>query len=127
MGTNYYHRTSICECCDRYDEQHIGKSHIMFEAPLYHDPANPYPPKPAVRSWSEWKERLLAGGEVWDEYGDQHKVEDFIAAVESSSPEARRRQYDHVKRVRPDMCDFEAFDCDWLDADGFSFHAGPFS
>jgi len=26
MGTNYYHRTNICEKCGRFDETHIGKS-----------------------------------------------------------------------------------------------------
>lgn len=26
MGTNYYAIKNLCECCNRSDEEHIGKS-----------------------------------------------------------------------------------------------------
>jgi hypothetical protein len=31
MGTNYFLRKNICKCCDRYDEQHIGKKSFGWQ------------------------------------------------------------------------------------------------
>ena len=129
MGTNYYHRTAICECCGRYDEQHICKSRTTFEGVVRYQDTPPYWVV-VVDSWQAWKSHIQAEGEVWDEYGEQWKVEDFIDAVEVTKPENRRRQWEWMVRHRPeDVVDapLAADGKTWLDADGFSFYGGAFS
>lgn len=115
MGTNFYHRTAICEHCGRYDEHHICKSMTSFQG---------YPDLD-VMSWQDWKRRIRAGGEVWNEYGDQIPTEDFIRDVELEDMQERRRQYDWVKAhsLPYDTEDQKT----WLDPDGYTFYAGDFS
>ena len=121
MGTNYYHRFNHCDCCGRYDERHICKSMVMFRG---YRPAPDWPDEfagPLLTSWRQWREALRQEGEVWDECGRQFDVQQFIAAVESTDPDSRRRQFEWVQAhgtVR---------DKDWLDGDGFSFYDGEFS
>lgn len=126
MGTNYYHRYNHCDCCGRYDERHICKSMVTFRG---YRPDSDWPDDftgPLLTSWRQWKAELLAGGSVWNEYGDALDTAEFIAAVESTRPDSRRRQYDRVQENayrhpgRPT-------DQDWLDGDGFSFYGGEFS
>lgn len=71
MGTNYHARFNVCECCDRYDDVHIGKSMSTFRA--YPKPAE-WDSLPAgltepIESWSDWF-KLLEDGTVpiFDEY-----------------------------------------------------------
>ena len=120
MGTNYYHRFGHCDCCGRYDERHIGKSMTMFRG-YRPDPDWPGDTTPTITSWQEWKAALRADGQIVDEYGREHDVEEFITAVEATDPDRRRRQFDWVQQYGATR------DNDWLDADGFSFYAGEFS
>jgi hypothetical protein len=91
---------------------HICKSHTSFQGKVFN-------------SWAAWR-NFLENNEwnltIRDEYGHEHDVAQFVADVESTSPEARSRQHqwmvDHYKpHERPD---------DWRDPDGFSFHRGEF-
>jgi hypothetical protein len=118
MGTNHYHRYNHCDCCGRYDERHIGKSWGMFQG--YRDEDEKAP----VTSWQGWKATLRADGEVWDEYGQQVDVEEFITDVEATDSVRRRRQYDWV---RDHHSYGRAMEHDWLDADGFSFTDNEFT
>lgn len=136
MGTNYFWRHNICTCCNRYDQMHICKSLVSFEGHFSKpdwDVANsrPIPALPLVTSWAEWKGVIRAGGEVWDEYGVRHDVEEFIARVEATDPAVRRRQYEwcveHPDRVPVRDIDRVGERGEWLDADGFSFYGGEFS
>lgn len=128
MGTNYYHRTNICACCDRYDEQHICKSLTNFEAPIRWLDEAPYGPVVVLSSWAEWKQRLReVPGQVWNEYGEQLDVEEFIQRVEATSAEGRGRQYEWMREHQPERTGRVAPDCQWVDADGFSFYGGGFS
>lgn len=125
MGANYYHRFAHCDCCGRYDERHIGKSLVMFRG---YRPDPDWPDDftgPVLASWQQWKEALSKEGEVWDEYGRQHDVQQFIADVESTDPVRRRRQYDWMQQHSAEY--FLELDHDWLDADGFSFTGREFS
>lgn len=125
MGTAFYHRTNICACCDRYDEQHICNSHISFEALMEWPDEMSTERVVVVGSWQEWKARLVAiPGEVWDEYGKQIPVEQFIADVESAPMDRRRWQYDWVVRNPSSFTrasEAPEPDATWLDADGFTF------
>lgn len=131
MGTNYYHRTSICSCCGRYDETHICKSHISFEAITeWQDDGNLIV---TVGTWTQWRERLLADGEVWNQYGEHIPTTTFIADVESVTLENRRRQYDwcvehqHAGWRDIPISDDPHPDAEWLDPLGYSFSGRPFS
>lgn len=124
MGANYYHRFGHCDCCGRYDERHICKSLVMFQG-YRPDPDWPEDPTPTLVTWEGWKLALRADGTVWDEYGREHDVESFIADVEATKPEYRRRQYDWVQENRYGYG--RDADSDWLDPDGFSFCNREFS
>lgn len=75
----------------------------------------------SIRSWARWKACLRVTGIVVDEYGTQHDVEDFIAEVERTTPENRRRQFDMV------VAEGGERDSDWICPDGFSFTWNDFS
>ena len=85
MGTNYYWRHDICECCNRSNTLHIGKDSggwtFSFQA---HD----YPP---IRSYQMWLENLRADGIIEDEYGKEVSLEDFMQMVERK----RKEKHDH--------------------------------
>lgn len=128
MGTNYYHRSNICECCGRFDEQHICKSMTMFNGVVRWLDEKPYGFVVTVPSWQDWKARLVAGGEVWDEYGERWDTDQFIERVEVTDADDRGSQHAWIVRNRPELASDGPEDSrDWLDADGFSFHGGEFS
>ena len=120
MGTNYYWRRDFCGQCGRYDEVHVCKSLISFQGSPMADELGR-----TVVSWQDWK-RLLTedAAEIVDEYGNEYTADEFIAKVEATDPEARRRQFDYVRQqvatigIGPDL--------NWLDSDGFSFYGGEF-
>ncbi len=120
MGTNYYHRTNICSCCGRYDENHIGKSsggwtfgfHGEKEWDLDLNPLG------VVASLSDWKLRLEKG-KIFDEYGVEISLEDFLKLVESKK-DAKLNHTEYCREHHPsEKC--------WLDDDGNSFAEGEFS
>lgn len=123
MGTNYYHRSNICTCCGRYDERHICKSMLSFQG--YKRPVGEDASFTEVLSWADWKQELLAGGEIWSEYGYQVDTDQFIRDVESRAVQDRRRQYDWVQE-NGNRYGERFRDRYWLDADGFSFYDGEF-
>lgn len=134
MGTNYYHRSNICSCCRRYDETHICKSMVTFEAVVeWREEPNDGTQVVTVGSWQQWKERILAGGEVWDEYGEKWDTEKFIERVENVPLEHRRRQYEWCVEhgfgalIESSLTDGPEPMGEWLDADGFSFSGREFS
>ena len=96
-----------------------------------------------ILTWADWKVQLLKDGTVVkDEYGREHAVQDFIAEVESTTVENRRRQYDWMVkheyegtwRIHHIVPEGEKPDPDepwnsgeWLCPDGFSFTFSDFS
>jgi hypothetical protein len=130
MGTNYYWHPPACEHCGRSDDAlHVCKSHISFHGVFDWDDDGK--PVPVIVSWEQWKHHLrTTEGRIVDEYGHEYDVEAFITRVESTSPEARRWQYDwvieHVSTSR-DRPLAVAPGGTWLDPDGFSFYGGEFS
>lgn len=125
MGTNYYLHMNQCKCCNRYDEVHIGKSWRMFRGyridPNF--PAERVGPVGPVESWQDWKRVLKTtpDAQVFDEYGCEHHVDDFIADVESVPQDRRGSQMrwlvDHNYPLG----------FDWVDDEGYDFHEGEFS
>lgn len=126
MGTNYYATHGSCETCGRFERTHICKSLTSFQG--HFDWTGDGVPMPWLTSWADWKVFLASDDVdyVVDEYGDKYTVTDFIAMVEATSREARRRQHDWMVAHEPARCGRVAEGCDWLDADGFSFYGGGF-
>lgn len=137
MSTNYYWHEPPCAApcthCPGPTVLHIGKSSFKsysFEA--HFRGQNPLDAQ--ITSWQDWKAFLVRwddnGGEILDEYQQQVPVAEFIEMIEAVDPLWRRRQYDWLDARRDQYGDqlgkVEPY-CDWLDADGFSFHGGDFS
>lgn len=133
MGTNYYWHYNICDCCGREDIKHICKSHNKFQGYFtdseWNDETNQYDsPKPEIVSWQDWKNTLLnTPGQIWNEYNDHVKVDEFIKEVEAVPMESRRRQYDWMKDHGRLEQHHPGHENDWLDKDGFSFSSVEFS
>jgi hypothetical protein len=119
MGTNYYAEFPVCEHCGRGPERlHICKSMVTFEAHQAEEGLHP-----ELTSWRAYRAWLREGGvQVRDEYGVTHDVETFIAKVELTAEEDRRRQHDWVVANEPSLLDRY-----WLDADDFTFSWGEFT
>ena len=117
MGTNYYHRTGICECCRRYDERHIGKSSAgwQFSFQGYRDSV------PIITSFEDWKRELQIEGKIFDEYGREVSFEDFVKLVKEKQSE-EMNTYDYcAKEGSVNMTRR------WKDEEGYSFSEGEFS
>ena len=155
MGTNFF---LILPTEHSFDELHIGKRsgaggglcsfglqghRVGLDGPII--------------TWAQWRRIILSvsripGGTVADEYSEEHDPADFIAEVENTTPENRRRQYDWMRDnglpvlaegTLPDLrsrADEQGSllragthnvyfdrDPDWLCPDGFSFTFSEFS
>lgn len=124
MGTNYYAQPDPCPTCGHGPRAHMCKSLTMWQA--IGEWSDGYEVVGEMRSWQDWKRYLLdKRPTIVDEYGETHDVDEFIAAVEATKPEARRRQYDWaVLHAYPLGTDPES---EWLCPDGFSFTSREFS
>lgn len=92
----------------------------------------------AITTWDHWKRVILMGGTVVNEYGVVQDPLAFVAEVESTTVENRRRQYDWIRDnpermygmygVLPEGIapDVDTTD-EWLCPDGFSFNFREFS
>lgn len=127
MGTNYYARVNECDCCGRFDELHICKSFVSFEAPRHWDEDGEVTLYPA--SWADWRAFLAtAGATIRNEYGEVLTLDEFVAAVEATDPDGRRRQFDAMCEGWPDeVSDGPEVGKTWLDPDGFTFSGREFS
>ena len=117
MGTNFYwyppdHKD------DEEEPLHIGKRSGAGGGLLsYSFQGHREGVDTKIDSWAKWKACLLSGGHVRDEYDQVIDTQEFIAQVEATTPENRRRQFDwmrdHGYPLGPEG--------DWLCDDGFSF------
>lgn len=107
MGTNYYHRRNVCDCCGRFDLEHIGKSSIGWQF-TFHATAT-------ERTFQDWATALRAGGTIEDEYGCGVSVDDFLALVESkrTAPNNHAALYTQYG--------------DYIDPEGYSMSPGDFT
>jgi len=120
MGTNYYHRTDICECCNRYKERHIGKSSMGWQF-SFQGYNKDYP---EITSFEDWKKELQADGKIFDEYGRESSFKDFVEFVESKRAESNNH-YDYCKKYSEER-GYNMRD-DWKDKEGYSFTFSDFS
>lgn len=92
MGTNFYIR-DICSHCNRYDEEHIGKSSagwkFIFQASKHENP-------------EEWFTHLEANKDnIYDEYGRKEDLEKFKAFIASKKDGHDERSYHIAYPDRP--------------------------
>jgi hypothetical protein len=139
MSTNYYWRFNGCNCCERYDELHIGKSSGGWEFMFRGYRSSPANPKEDILSWDDWKTRLLADGTVVDEYGAAIPTQDFITLVEQdTAPGATwggtgRALLNHIDAILANSLyesswpDYRNPNSHWKDSRGYAFSAGEFS
>ena len=114
MGTNYYHRTEVCEKCGRYDDRHIGKSSggWLFNFRGY-PPDEWQPSRPVIKSYQDWLAILESGGEIYDEYNRKVTLDEFKRVV--------------AERGDDPLNHFYECNDGWLDHDGHPFSDTEFS
>ena len=76
MGTNYYIETEKCECCDRSDMIHIGKSSCGWVFSLHETEE--------LKSLENWITKLLHGT-ISDEYGREIDFRSMINTISNRS------------------------------------------
>ncbi len=122
MGTNYFHRTNICEHCGRYNERHIGKSSAGWQFSFrgyrdeYHEGV------PEIRSYSCWLALLENSGKIFNEYGEAMSLENFKSLVEMK----RIEPGNHTLYCRVHHPEHAQRDC-WIDGANNSFDSCEFS
>lgn len=134
MGTNYYLRYNICDCCNRYDELHIGKSsggwQFLFHSVDEYIFPKTLDPKSAlldqeethvvISSFQHWKKFIqqyvveYQTAKIYDEYDLEVSATQFFSLIDSKT-----EQLSHYKRVSDSSC--------FLDPEGHSFIKGEFS
>ena len=114
MSTNYYLRYNICECCNRFDEIHIGKSsykwRFLFRG--YDDFS------PVLQTYDQWFEFIgdqlyRDTAEIVNEYGKIVQFGDFVEMVED-------KQKDPENKIHN-------FDNNYVDVRGYNFSNREFS
>ena len=119
MGTNYYARYEICECCKRYEELHIGKSSAgwSFSFRGYSEEYMLY----GVKSFDDWKRVIKEHNmKIYDEYGNYITLDEFIGIVESKKGGENLFTYSKKNGVQSSI-DLSVLERMWLDNEGNSF------
>jgi hypothetical protein len=78
MGTNYYVRENICDCCGRYDEIHIGKSSggWCFTLRIY--------PSKGINDLKDWIP-FLQGKKIFNEYDEEVSYQKLMDTITNRS------------------------------------------
>jgi len=103
MGINYYLAKNYCNKCNRYESIHIGKSSYgwTFSFRAYKN----------IRSFDDWKKEFI-GNRIFDEYGKEITINDFVKMVESKKIFNGKEADNHAKLYPQDS---------FLDKDNNSF------
>lgn len=149
MGTNYFVELNKCDCCNRSNKIHIGKSSFGWSFTFrgydgqygYITDSNEndveVPTDLQLKSWKQWKE-YLKDKLIVDEYGDSQDYEEFVAYIEGfRSPgcilENGKVNKDHIteilgsERYSNIWHHYKDSDEHWHDEDGYSFSKRYFS
>lgn len=79
MGTNYYLKQNVCECCGKAEEElHIGKSSAGWHFSLH------IIPELGIMDLESWK-KLFANNKIVDEYGDEVSTEKMLKVITERS------------------------------------------
>uniref|UniRef100_A0A6M3JPB9 Uncharacterized protein n=1 Tax=viral metagenome TaxID=1070528 RepID=A0A6M3JPB9_9ZZZZ len=108
MGSNFYHRTNLCDKCGRYDEEHIGKCSWGWSF-SFHATED-------IKTYKDWLEKFKQGGEIWDEEGEKFTIKEFKNLVKQ-----KINGQNHAKLYK------EKYQDCYNDPEGHSFMKGEFS
>lgn len=143
MGTNYYIRYNICDCCDRYDELHIGKSSVgwqfSFHAinnvdilmscfdPKYMllDDKNTFLEISSFQEWKHFIEEYVVRhktAKLYNEYDEEQEAGELFDLIETKRSE-KNHQANHMKENNY----YSTAENDYSDDEGYSFSGGDFS
>ncbi len=122
MGTNYYHRTNICESCNRFDERHIGKSSAGWQFNFQGYDGKDGDPK--ILSFKDWLNYLCNRGKIFSEYDEEITVENFVELVKSKQSQPNNH-YDYCKEHHKEQG--FSMSNDWKDSEGYAFTSADFS
>lgn len=116
MSTNYYLRTNICPCCNRFDQVHLGKKSGGWSFSF-----NGVPFKSLFDVWGAI---IAPQAQIIDEYGKPLTPDQFRTMVEESADDWT---YDRYCAANPDMPAIPVGPDDHFMADGFDFWTREFS
>ena len=125
MGTNYYHRTNICDKCNRFEEKHIGLSSAGWQ--FFFQGYNDRDDVPGIYSFEDWKRELQKeDGKIVNGIGIEIIFEEFVKLVEDKQTgkynnRPNTNYYDYRSKKDYNM------DEDWKDKEGYSFTNSEFS
>ena len=93
MGTNYYLKYDICECCNRYDEIHIGKSSAGWQF-IFRGYGEDF--IPVLQTYDQWKDFIkdqLYGdtAKIVDEYGKEIGLKEFVEMVKEKQENPKNK------------------------------------
>jgi hypothetical protein len=109
--------------CERYDEHHIGKRSDGWQFIVRGWRGAISGTEFTATSWAQWKEHILSGGAVYDEYGEEFMPHQFIELVQATmTPDAQSacEYHKHHNSIRYDPNMFN-------DKDGYSICYSEFS
>ena len=125
MSTNYYAHYNICECCNRFDEIHIGKSaagwSFMFQG-IVEDDCLGFTLE-RIDDWELFleKESVI----IYNEYGEEITKSDFWETVRQKS--GLKNHCNELRNSHRAMDSEYGFKECWVDYKGNSFTKGEFS
>jgi len=103
MSTNYYYRFNLCDCCGRFDEEHVGLA-VAWGTFWFQGSKE-------IRSFQDWLDFFETHpGQLFDQYGDPVELDEFKQLVEKG-------------RGKPSDLDFG----EWMDGEGNLFSDRTFS
>lgn len=130
MSTNYYARYNTCECCERYDEIHIGKSSVgwTFSFRGYNNECDNF----VIKSYKELINVIKNNNmNIYDEYGHKTSLQEFKDLVESkrkSDNDSYRNSLDKISQENSEGTLARIVFRDmWLDDKGNNFCRREFS
>jgi len=137
MGTNYYIRYNICNCCKRYDEIHMGKQSMGWKF-NFHVIEEQFP----INEWENNAKELLKNNiyinvkldsykktknfllkyskyvKIFSEYDREILIEDFLKIVESNQHNLSFYNYCVVHNC---------LQSEYMDSDNYEFSPNNFS
>ena len=144
MGTNYYIRYKICDCCNRYDEFHIGKSSAGWQFSFHAidhteeilmkhlDPKNMLADDEEyldIKNFQDWKSFIekyvtqYKTAKIYNEYDEEVEVLELLELIEVKREEKRN----HAEYMKTEYKYVYHAGQDYKDDEGYSFSKGEFS
>jgi len=116
MSTNYYLKYNICECCNRFDKIHIGKSSAGWQFVFRGHGEDFMPVLQTYDQWMDFIENQLyeETAKIVNEYGKEIEYQEFINMVKEKQENPKNKVHN-----------FTAYN--YIDVRGYNFCSTQFS